>query len=91
MANGHKKHGKVKKSSSQQRYTAEQRWLKNAKRRAVKQMKVLARHAAKAPVVALKRAQGAVARLRRRLVGNPSLAPSLAKAEAAVARLRESC
>ena len=89
MANGHKKHGKIKKSASQQRYTAEQRWLKNAKRRAVKQAKVLAQHAAKASLVSLKRAQGAVARLRRRMADRPSLAASLAKAEAALARLRE--
>ena len=66
-SNGNKKHGTIKKSQAQMRYTAERRWEANAKLRAERERKRKLADSRKRARVVVLRAKGAVARLERRI------------------------
>lgn len=83
--NGSRKVGKNKRSPSMAAYKAQDRFSRNAKRRAARQQKIEAAHAFKAVAVTAKRKRGAVARLERRIAaGAKGLEATLVKAKAAL-------
>lgn len=78
-SNGNKKHGTVKKSAAQMRYTAERRWEANAKRRAERERKRKLDDSRKRARVTVLRAKGAIARLDRRIKELSENSPMRAK------------
>lgn len=87
MAGGDRKIGRNKKSASNVAYKAQDRLSRNKRRRAARAARIEAAHVAKRSAVAVKRKQGAVKRLERRIAsGAVRLTGTLDRAKAALVK-----